>query len=220
MEDLGNAPSTIRLKIVALRKLGEFLKIPIVLKKPKVQRTLHTENIPTEAEYYKLLEYLKSQNRLHYLYLKIIATTGARLSEFLRFKWGDILEGEVMLKGKGDKYRHFYFSPELQKEVKCYMKEQSLNTDVLVFMNRFGQPMSTRGVPELMKRWGAKCGIDKSKMHPHALRHFFAKMYLKKTKDIVQLADFLGHANIDTTRIYLQKSHEEQKRNFNRNITW
>lgn len=64
-----------------------------------------------------------------------------------------------------------------------------------------------------MQEWGRKCGIDKSKMHPHAFRHFFAKMYLKKNKDVVQLAELLGHGSIDTTRIYLQKSYDEQKEN-------
>jgi site-specific recombinase XerD len=45
-------------------------------------------------------------------------------------------------------------------------------------------------------------------------------MYLRKTKDVVGLADLLGHGSVDTTRIYLQKSQEEQKREYNRTITW
>jgi site-specific recombinase XerD len=57
-------------------------------------------------------------------------------------------------------------------------------------------------------------------MHAHAFRHFFAKMFLKKTKDIIQLADLLGHGSVDTTRIYLQKSYDEQQRDFNKNVTW
>ena len=46
------------------------------------------------------------------------------------------------------------------------------------------------------------------------------KMFLKKNKDVVQLADLLGHGSIDPTRIYLQKTHEEQRRDFNRNVYW
>ena len=57
-------------------------------------------------------------------------------------------------------------------------------------------------------------------MHAHAFRHFFAKMFLEKNKDVIQLADLMGHENIDTTRIYLQKSYEEQKKEFNRSVTW
>ena len=77
-----------------------------------------------------------------------------------------------------------------------------------------------RGLGENLKRWGNAVGISSDKMHPHAFRHFFAKMYLKKTKDVIQLADILGHSNIDTTRIYLQKSYDEQRQDFNHNVNW
>ena len=77
-----------------------------------------------------------------------------------------------------------------------------------------------KGFDENLKNWGAKVGIHKSKMHAHAFRHFFAKMYLRKTKDVIQLAEILGHGSINTTRIYLQKSNEEQKRDFNKNVNW
>jgi integrase len=62
--------------------------------------------------------------------------------------------------------------------------------------------------------------ISKRGYNPHAFRHFFAKMYLKKTKDVIQLADILGHSSIDTTRIYLQKSYDEQRHDFNHNVNW
>lgn len=130
LEEQGKAPSTICLKIVALNKLSEYLKVPVVIKKPKVKRTLH------------------------YLFVKIMATTGARLSELLQFQWRNIIEGECVLKGKGNKYRQFYFSPELQKEVKDYMKKTQCSIDGYVFVNRFGKKISTRGLPQLLKTWG------------------------------------------------------------------
>ena len=65
-----------------------------------------------------------------------------------------------------------------------------------------------------------KAGIKKEKIHPHAFRHFFAKMFLSKTNDIITLADLLGHGKIETTRIYLRKSYDEQKREFDSAVTW
>lgn len=50
--------------------------------------------------------------------------------------------------------------------------------------------------------------------------HIPNKFFLKKNKDVIQLADLLGHGSVDTTRIYLQKSYDEQKKDFNRNVTW
>ncbi len=218
MEKEGFSPQTIRLRITALERFSKWIKKPIELKRPKFNRKLNTENVPTESDYKKLLDYLYTRtNKDHYFFIKILATTGARVSEFFQLKWEDILNGEVTLKGKGNKYRRFFFSKQLQTEVKSYVKEQ--NKTGYVAVGKFGR-LTQRGLCQSMKDWGDKCGIDKCKMHPHAFRHFFAKMYLKKNNDVVQLAEILGHGSIDTTRIYLQKSYDEQKREFNRSVTW
>lgn len=213
LEDKGLSPKTIRLRITALERLGEFAKVPIRLKRPKIPKSLDTDNVPSISEYNKLLEYLlKHRNRDYYFFIRILATTGARVSEFLKITWEDIIAGEVTIKGKGSKYRRLFFNRGLQKEVREYV-EQTGKTGLVT-------GMTSRGLNAIMKDWGDKCGIDRSKMHPHAFRHFFAKMFLKSNKDVVQLADLLGHGSVDTTRIYLQKSYDEQKRDFNRHVTW
>lgn len=218
LETEGFSPQTIRLRITALEKFSRWLKKPIELKRPKFKRKLNTENVPTEAEYNRLLEFLSSRpNRDYYFFIKILATTGARVSEFFQFRWEDILAGEVTLRGKGNKYRRFFFNKGLQDEVKSYVKEAGKQGYVAV--GRFGR-ITQRGLCQNMKSWGDHCSIDRCKMHPHAFRHFFAKMFLKKNKDVIQLADLLGHGSVDTTRIYLQKSYAEQKRDFNRCVTW
>lgn len=219
LEERGLSPKTIRLRITAIERLSEFVGKPIKLRRPKIQKCLNTENVPTIAEYNRLIDYLKNRkNRDHYFFIRILATTGARISEFLKITWEDILAGEVTMKGKGNKYRRLFFNKGLQEEVRQYVKATGKTGPVAV--NRFGTTITSRGISELMKSWGEKCGIDRTKMHPHAFRHFFAKMFLKSNKDIVQLADLLGHGSVDTTRIYLQKSYEEQKREFNQHVTW
>lgn len=218
LENNGFSPSTIRLRMTSLERFGKFLKKPIELKRPKFHKKLDTDNIPTEAEYKRLLDYLyQMTNQDYYYYVKILALTGARISEFMQLKWEDILKGEVILKGKGNKYRRFFFTEKLQSEVSAYVKLNKKSG--LIAVGKFGA-ITNRGFSMNLKRWGEKCGIDRNKMHPHAFRHFFAKMYLKKTKDVIQLADLLGHGSIDTTRIYLQKSHEEQRNEFNKNVNW
>ena len=218
LEEQGMSPATIRLRITAIERLSEFVKKPIKLKRPKVTRKLDTDNVPTEQEYGRLLDYLVTKrNKDHYFIVKILATTGARVSEFLQFTWEDILHGEVTLKGKGNKYRRFFFQKSLQKEVAQYVRETG-KTGV-VAAGKYGT-LTERGLNTNMKNWGDRCGIDRKKMHPHAFRHFFAKMFLKKNKDVIQLADLLGHGSVDTTRIYLQKSYDEQKKEFNRSVTW
>lgn len=218
LEEQQMKPRTINLRITGLEKFSEFLKKPIKMKRPKIIRSLDTNNIPTESEYNRLLEFLSERsNKDHYYWIKILATTGARISEFLKFNWEDVLNGDVVLKGKGSKYRRFFFSKSLQDEVRGYVKAN--NKTGPIARGKFGV-ITSRGFASLLKGWGNKCDIDSCKMHPHAFRHFFAKMFLKRNKDVVQLAEIMGHGSIDTTRIYLQKSYAEQKRDFNRNVTW
>ena len=218
LENSGRSATTIRMRIGCLERFGKFIKKPIELKKPKIQKTFDTENVPTEIEYKRLLEYLQTKNNLdYYFWLKVIASTGARVSEFLQFTWENVLEGEVTLKGKGNKYRRFFFSKKLQEEVREYVRLYGKSG--IIATGRRGV-ITSRGLAQLMMDWGKKAGVDKSKMHPHAFRHFFAKMYLKNSKDVVQLAEILGHHSVDMTRIYLQKTKSEQMKDFNRNVNW
>lgn len=218
LEESGKSMTTIRLRMMSLERFGKYIKKPIELKRPKIQKTLDTDNVPSEKEYRRLLEYLQTkENKDYYFWLKVIASTGARVSEFLQFTWENVLEGEVTLKGKGNKYRRFFFSKKLQEEVREYVRLYGKSG--IIATGRMGV-ITSRGLAQHMKEWGKKAGVDRCKMHPHAFRHFFAKMYLKNSKDVVQLAEILGHHSVDTTRIYLQKSKSEQMRDFNRNVNW
>ena len=59
-----------------------------------------------------------------------------------------------------------------------------------------------------MKKLCDSAGVSKDKVFPHNLRHLFAKTYYSLHKDIVRLADILGHASVNTTRIYTMESGE------------
>lgn len=204
------SPATVALRITALQKFGEYLKKPIKVKRSKLQRKLDTEDVPSEDEYKKLCEYLQTYNGRsrddYWLLVRLMATTGCRVSELQQFTYEMVQSGEATLKGKGSKYRRFFFTKELQKY--CNGKRGII------------MQTTTRGLSTQLKVFGDRVGIDRKKMHPHAFRHFFAKMYLQKTKDVIELANLLGHESVDTTRIYLQKTKGEQQRQFNKTINW
>lgn len=215
----GRAIQTIQLQMNVFRTYGKFKNIPITLKSPKSTRSLDNNKIPTKEEYNRLLAYLeKKNNKDHYFWVKILGTTGCRISDFLQIKYEDILEGSMVVCGKGNKYRRIFFSKQLVKEIRQYMKETGATG--YVGKNKFGEQITSRGFSQQMKAWAAPCNIPREKMHPHALRHFFAKMMLEKTKDITQVATFLGHADIGTTQIYIQKSFEEQRKDFDKALNW
>ena len=80
--------------------------------------------------------------------------------------------------------------------------------------------MSRRQIWAEMKNLCERAGVEPSKVFPHNLRHVFAAAFYKSCKDIVRLADVLGHSSVETTRIYLTKSCEEQRALIDRIVTW
>lgn len=54
--------------------------------------------------------------------------------------------------------------------------------------------------------------MNPQKVFPHNLRHLFARTFYKTNKDIVKLADVLGHSNINTTRIYIISTGKEHQK--------
>lgn len=206
LESSGLSAKTVNIRATALVKLGDYLHKPVILRRAKIPRTLHTDNVPTEKEYKEICEWIQLYRPEWLMAVKLMATTGCRVSELAQFTYDQVAHGSCVLKGKGNKCRQFFFNKEMQRMATG--KEGKILA------------ITSRGLCERLKYIGGKLGIDKVKMHPHAFRHFFAKMYLKKTKDVVGLADLLGHGSVDTTRIYLQKSYDEQQKDFNRTVEW
>ena len=89
-----------------------------------------------------------------------------------------------------------------------------------LFVNRYGNKITPRGIAQNLKKLAEKYGIDPTVVHPHSFRHLFAKNFLSKNNDLVLLADLMGHESVDTTRIYLQRSTLEQSRLVDRVVDW
>lgn len=220
---------TVHLSIIAYNcYIEKFKKKPTgVVKNIKISRTLFLDNVPTEKEVQTLLDGLKQDGtwRTYFLIL-LLAQTGARVSEIIRFKLEDCAMGYVSIIGKGRKQRTIFIPDATAKEVLKYYKE-TFNRETGYIFNSLmpcrdkQEHISTRGCSEVIRKAGAKYGIRKEVCHPHAFRHYFAKQFLKASKnDIVMLADLLGHGSVDTTAIYLRMSQNEAKKKFNKLVSW
>ena len=64
----------------------------------------------------------------------------------------------------------------------------------------------------MMKGLCAAAGVSEKKVFPHNLRHLFARIFYSMERDIVRLADILGHSNINTTRIYTVETGDTHRR--------
>jgi len=147
-------------------------------------------------------------------YKQTICSTGIRVSE-LQFVTVEALKKrrvEVVLKGKN---RVVLLPSALCKELKHYAKRNDVKQGS-IFVTRSGKPMDRSNIFRAMKALGRAAGVREEKVFPHNLRHLFACTYYKAEKDIAHLADILGHSSIETTRIYLMTSYEEQVKRIER----
>lgn len=154
--------------------------------------------------------------------LELLFSSGLRVSELVNLNRDHInLErGEFQVRGKGQKDRPVFISPEAAEAVGLYMKSRNDNYDPL-FIHYAGSKeegytrLTARSVQRLVKRYAGLAGITKV-VTPHTLRHSFATDLLINGADVRSVQGLLGHSNISTTQIYthitdpqLRKVHEQ-----------
>ena len=105
--------------------------------------------------------------------------------------------------------------PELKKRLIGYVKKRKI-TKGAVFVTRSGRPISRNNIWREMKGLCEDAHVSPSKVFPHNLRHLFARTFYGLEKDIAKLADILGHASINTTRVYIVTTGTEHKRKMER----
>ena len=111
-------------------------------------------------------------------------------------------------------------------EYKARLKEKyshaSVNAAIAAinsFLDHLGKPELKLKTVKVQKQTYADSGrelkkarVEKRKVFPHNFRHLFARLYYSAYKDIVRLADILGHSSINTTRIYTRESGDVHRR--------
>ena len=148
-----------------------------------------------------------------------MAATGARVSELLQIKAEHVVAGHLDIYSKGGKLRRLYIPKTLQKEAKTWLEKEGV-TSGYIFLNRYGERITTRGIAIQLKHFADKYGLKRDVVYPHSFRHRFAKNFLDKFNDIALLADLMGHESIETTRIYLRRTATEQRQIVDEVVTW
>lgn len=213
---------TVNLKIQAINKYLDYIKrSSLKIKSVKVQQRLFLENVISDADYSFLKRKLKQEhNKEWYFIVRFLAATGARISELIKIKVEHVQSGYIDLYTKGGKIRRIYIPRSLKDEALVWIEDE-LNIDYgYIFMNRFKERITSRGISQQLKNYAIKYGIDPKVVYPHSFRHRFAKNFLEKYNDIALLADLMGHESIETTRIYLRKTASEQQAIVDKIVTW
>lgn len=214
-------PQTVNLRLQAINKYLEFIKQDkLKLRFIKVQQKNFLENVISNADYKFLKSSLLNDGyKDWYFIVWFMTATGSRVSELLQIKAEHVQIGHLDLYTKGGKMRRIYIPKTLQKEALQWLQERQISTGY-IFLNRFGERITTRGIAMQLKHFADKYGLKREVVYPHSFRHRYAKNFLDRFNDIALLADLMGHESIETTRIYLRRTASEQRQIVDKIVNW
>ncbi len=210
----GHSAGTINSALASLHSFFHFAGwTECRVKYLKMQRKMFRESAKelTKEEYFRLVETAEKQgNHRLELLLETICATGVRVSEVQYITVEAVCAGraDIALKGK---IRTVLIPDRLSVKLLQYAENRNIVSGE-IFITESGKGISRRQIWGEMKRLCSAAGVDESKVYPHNLRHLFARSYYTACKDIVKLADVLGHSSVETTRIYLITTGYEHRK--------
>ena len=212
------APTSVNSILSSLNSFFDYSgEYGLKVKNLKIQKQIFAKNEKelTKAEYERLLKAAKSKgNRKLNLIMQTICATGIRVSE-LKYICAESLKSGIAQVNMKGKLRVIIIPGELCRILKKYSKEQHI-TSGSIFITKTGKPLDRTNIWKLMKSLCESANVDKNKVFPHNLRHLFARTFYSVEKDIVRLADILGHSSVNTTRIYTMDTWEICRRQVQR----
>ena len=214
----GYAAVTINSMLVAVNQFLHFLGLDDMrVKTLRIQRRMFRsrERELTREEYGRLVETAHTLGKVRLaLLIETICATGIRVSEVKYITVEAIRSGraEISLKGK---IRTILIPNKLCRKLRKYAGKQKIASGE-IFLTRSGKGLSRRQIWAEMKGLCRKAGVAPSKVFPHNLRHLFARSFYRACRDVLQLADVLGHSSVETTRIYLISTGMELARRMDR----
>lgn len=207
--------SSVNSMLVALNQFLTFREMGrLRLKQVKVQRSdvMGQEKVLEKKEFQLLVYTAREQGKEQIaMIMETICATGIRISELKFFRVENIRTGMVKVWNKG-KHRIVLIPDMLKKKLLIYIGRNQIRTGV-IFCTRSGRPKNRSNIWKEMKRIAELAGVSLKKVFPHNLRHLFARVFYRKTKNLINLADILGHSNLDVTRIYATDGIREWKKN-------
>ena len=152
--------------------------------------------------------------------LELMYASGVRVSEAASMGVTDVdLDlRTVVVTGKGNKQRLVVMGEPARAALARYLRDgrgklagRAAAKTAALFVNRFGGRLSQRRIQLIVRKYALAAGID-SRVHPHLLRHTFATHLLDGGAELRVVQELMGHANANTTQIYLHVTEERQRK--------
>lgn len=226
-KDKNYSSTTLNRKINSLRSFAKFLVINEYMDinfmdritAPKKEKKL--PKVMTEQELEKflgvILKHSKDNGLRDRIIFSLYAASGMRRQELLNLNIEDIDLGInviKVLKGKGGKDRVIpLFEPTTSYLWEYLMTRLPVkdNKEPL-FLSGYGNRMSVTAVQQLFRRYMKIAHLDDRGYTIHTLRHTYATLILKNGGNLMEIKDLLGHADLNSTSIYLHTTVEHLRK--------
>lgn len=214
------APKTANNRIGAINAYLDFIAFDgIRLKGVRIQQKPFLNNVISNEQYAQMRDGLKRDGDwFWYFIVRFLGCTGARVSELRQFRVCHVNAGYMDIVSKGQKLRRIWIPQALQHECVAWKAEAASND--LLFSGKGNKAITSRGISLGLKRIALRYDINQDVVYPHSFRHLFAKNFIAHNPDIALLADLMGHESIETTRIYLRRTADEQRAAVDAAIDW
>jgi len=194
-----------------LEGYGFLMKSPATgVETPKREKNVRTWLRP--EEYTRMLSLAGASPR-DYAILQVFLQTGVRVSELCDLRLGDLdLNGKtVAVRGKGMVERTIELEKKGIRALRNWLTARPEVPDDHLFLNYQGDPISKRGVEKLVVKYRVRAGIARS-ASCHSLRHTFGTYKAEQGVSAFQLKEWLGHANLNTTQIYVHMARKNARK--------
>lgn len=150
--------------------------------------------------------------------INFLLTTGCRVSEMCSVNITDVDFRNMRLEvtGKGDKTRTVYFDGVTALILKRYLLKRK-DLDPALFLTRLGTRLSPAGVRGILNNIGKRSGVEN--VHPHRFRHTLATNLIDHGMNIQEVSTILGHANLQTTMVYVHVNERNTENNYRKYMT-
>lgn len=211
---------------------GSIRANPVKLARPKAPKAYQSEKTQSlsDADARKLLHHVLAQAQAgsitacrDYAILRFFFATGKRRSEIINLRGGDLALSDAALiihsREKGGLYRSTEITdPGVRVALFAYLQRTDrwdalknhplLEADEPLWLRhdpgaKGQQPITSHGFVKLFKQYASAAGLGD--VHLHQTRHTVARMVGEESGDLAEVQTLLGHQNINTTRVYLER---------------
>jgi len=226
----GNSASTRNARLAAIKSFAHFLEYRVPSSIEQVGRIMA---IPSKKTDQTLIDHLDAGEVQALLdapdpttrkgtrdraMLHVCFAAGLRVSELIGLQLDDLQNhphASIHIHGKGRRERVLPLWKETAKALRAWVVIRGERRATELFLNAQGGPLTRSGFEYILRRYVAvaadECpSIATKRVSPHVLRHSCAMHVLNATRDVRQVALWLGHASVQSTEVYLRADPTEK----------